>query len=187
MNEEPRVEQRAAQPYAGIRMPVRLDGFPAAVDQCMPELFGWLTGHGITPAGPPFIRYLVIDMAAELEIEFGVPVQAAVQGDDRVRPGELPAGRYVTLRHVGPYDGLITSNAALQEWAENHGITFDCRDTDRGQAWRCRVEHYTTDPSAEPDPARWQVDVAYLASGGSGLPPQPHQWRAYGLSLTGSA
>lgn len=24
------------------------------------------------------------------------------------------------------------------------------------------LEHYLTDPSSEPDPAKWEVDVAYL-------------------------
>jgi hypothetical protein len=28
---------------------------------------------------------------------------------------------------------------------------------------RGRAEHYLTNPSAEPDPAKWEVDVAYLA------------------------
>ena len=88
------------------------------------------------------------------------------QGDDRVRSGVLPAGRYVTLRHTGPYDGLIASNAALQDWAKGRGITFGSRDTELGEAWPGRAEHYLTDPSAEPDPAKWQVDVAYLASEG---------------------
>jgi effector-binding domain-containing protein len=158
------IEQRAAQPYAGIRMRIRMDGFPAAADTTIPELFGWLAEQGISPAGPPFIRYYVIDMAAELDIEFGLPVLAGAQGDGRVLPGELPAGRYVSLRHVGPYDGLIASHAALQAWAREHGIAFDSWDTDRGQAWRCRVEHYPTDPAAEPDTAKWEVDIAYLAS-----------------------
>ncbi|HEX9517604.1 MAG TPA: hypothetical protein VF940_15685 [Streptosporangiaceae bacterium] len=36
----------------------------------------------------------------------------------------------------------------------------------RGSAWRGRVEYYLTDPSAESDPARREVDVAYLATGG---------------------
>src|SRR6202044_594420 len=61
---EPVIEQRAAQPYAGIRMRIRMDGFPAAADTTIPELFGWLAEQGIPPAGPPFIRYYVIDMAA---------------------------------------------------------------------------------------------------------------------------
>lgn len=163
MTSEPQVEQRAAQSYAGIPVRVTMDSFPQAIDAGYPERFGWLAARGGTPAGPPFIRYLVIDMAAELEVELAVPVAAAVTGSGRVRPGVRPAGRYVTLRHVGPYDGLVASNAALQQWARDQGIALDSWDTDRGSAWRGRVEHYLTDPSAEPDPASWEVDVAYLA------------------------
>lgn len=166
MRQEPTIEQRGALRYAGIRMQFPMDGFAAAADATFPELFGWLDRHGIAPAGPPFIRYHVIDMQAELDIEFGMPVPAAVAGDDRVRPGVLPAGRYVTLRHIGSYDGLIASNAALQDWAQDRGITFDSWDTERGEAWRSRVEHYPVDPSAEPDPAKWEVDIAYLVSEG---------------------
>jgi effector-binding domain-containing protein len=165
VQQQPVIEQRAELPYAGIRMQFAMDGFAAAVDEAFPELFGWLAGRGVQPAGPPFIRYHVIDMPARLDVEFGIPVAAAAQGDDRVRPGVLPAGRYVTLRHTGPYDGLIASNAALQDWAKDRGITFGSRDTDHGEAWPGRAEHYLTDPSAEPDPAKWQVDIAYLASG----------------------
>jgi effector-binding domain-containing protein len=162
MTHEPQLEQRAAQCYAAILAHVTMDSFPQAIDTGYPELFGWLAARGLTPAGPPFIRYLVIDMAAELEIELAIPVAATVTGSGRVRPGVLPAGRYVTLRHVGPYDGLIASNAALQQWARDHSIALDSWDTDRGSGWRGRVEHYITDPSAEPDPATWEVDVAYL-------------------------
>jgi hypothetical protein len=56
MSHEPRVEQRAARPYTGIRMRVTMDGLSRAVDQGFPELFGWLAEHGRAPAGPPFIR-----------------------------------------------------------------------------------------------------------------------------------
>lgn len=166
MQQEPTIRQHGELPYAGIRMQFPMDGFAAAVDEAFPELFGWLAEHCTQPAGPPFIRYLVIDMPAELDVDFGVPVPAAVQGDGRVRAGVLPAGRYVTLRHTGPYDGLIASNAALRDWAQDRGVTFDSWDTDHGEAWRSRVEHYLTDPSVEPDPAKWEVDVAYLASEG---------------------
>ncbi len=73
------------------------------------------------------------------------------------------AGRYVTLRHTGPYDGLVASNAALQQWAQQQGIIFDSWDTPAGSVWRGRAEHYLTNPAAEPDPAKWEVNVAYLA------------------------
>jgi effector-binding domain-containing protein len=163
MSYQVRVELRAARPYAGIRARVSMGGLSAAVDEAFPELFGWLAAHDVPAAGPPFIRYLVIDMAAELQIELAVPVSADISGAERVQPGVLPAGRYVSLRHTGPYDGLVASNAALQQWARQQGLVFDSWDTSAGSVWRGRAEHYLTNPSAEPDPAKWEVDVAYLA------------------------
>jgi effector-binding domain-containing protein len=165
MSQETRIEERAAGPYAAIKTTVTMDGISAAVDDAFPELFGWLGANGIAPAGPPFIRYLVIDMAAELEIELGVPVGTPVAGSGRVQPGVLPEGRYAVLRHIGHYDGLIDANAALQDWAREQGITFDTEETAKGQAWRGRFEHYLTDPSSEPDPGKWVTEVAYLLMG----------------------
>jgi len=62
----------------------------AAVDQAFPELFGWLASTGTAPAGPPFIRFLVIDMEALLQLDLGVPVAGPVTGAGRIRPGVLP-------------------------------------------------------------------------------------------------
>ncbi len=161
MSNEPQIQERAAQHYAAIPMTVTMDGLSSAVDSAFPELFGWLASQGITP-GPPLIRYLVIDMAGELQIEMAVPVAAPITASGRIQPGTLPGGRYAVLRHTGPYDGLVASNAALQRWAQEGGIEFDTWDTSRGPAWRSRAEHYLTDPSQEPDPAKLETDVAYL-------------------------
>jgi effector-binding domain-containing protein len=164
MTDEPQIQTRTLQHYAGLPATVTMDTISTAVDSGFPELFGWLASNGIAPAGPPFIRYLVIDMAGELRIELGVPVSAPVAGSGRIQPGVRPAGRYAVLRHTGPYDGLVASNAALEQWAADHGVQFDTSDTAQGSAWGGRVEHYLTDPSQEPDPARWETDVAYLTA-----------------------
>jgi effector-binding domain-containing protein len=164
MSHEPQIQERAAQPYAAISMTVTMGSISGAVDEAFPELFGWLARSSIAPGGPPLIRYLVIDMDAELQIELAVPVSEPVAASGRIQPGTLPGGRYAALRHAGPYDGLIASNAALQRWADSHGLTFDTWETAAGTAWRSRAEHYLTDPSKEPDPAKWEVDVAYLLS-----------------------
>ena len=162
MAEQPQIQHRDEQPYAAIRERVPMDGIGPAVDRAFPEIFGWLAGRGLAPAGPPLIRFLVIDMERELEIDLAVPVSEPVTGEGRIRPGAMPAGDYVVLRHVGHFDGLIASNAELQNWAEQQGITFDSQDTPAGSAWAGRAEHYLTDPSAEPDPSKWHTDVAYL-------------------------
>ena len=51
MSQEPQIRQCPAQPYAGIRVRIPMDGISAAVDQAFPELFGWLAEHAIAPAG----------------------------------------------------------------------------------------------------------------------------------------
>ena len=161
MNTEPRIEERAAQPYAGIRRRVAMDGLGGAIDEALPTLFGWLAERGVPPSGPPFIRYYVIDMDRELDVEMAVPAEVTA-GDGRIRAGVLPGGRYVVLRHTGPYDGLVASNAALLRWADEQGIALDSWDTADGTAWRGRAEHYLTNPAEEPDPAKWMTDVAFL-------------------------
>src|ERR1700761_4735351 len=104
---EPHIEDRPAESYLGISATVTMQTLAGAIDRGFPELFGWLASHRLTPAGAPFVRSLRSDMDAELDIELGVPVAEPAPADDRVRQGELPAGRYVILLHVGPYDGLI--------------------------------------------------------------------------------
>jgi effector-binding domain-containing protein len=167
MAHQPQVEERAPQPYVAIPLSVSMkDGFGEEVASGFAELFEWLKQQGVDPAGAPFIRFLVIDMEGDLEIELAVPVAEGVPGDVSVRADVLPGGRYATLLHVGPYDGLVATNAALQDWAERQGIVFDSWDTDEGSAWRGRVEHYLTDDSTEADPSKREVEVAYLTAEG---------------------
>src|SRR5687767_11212199 len=106
------IEERTAQPYVTIRRTITMQTFPEIADR-MPGLFEWLAERGIAPAGPPFFRYLVIDMERELDVEAGVPVAAPVDGDGEVLAGVLPAGRYAATTHVGHPDELIAVTGAL--------------------------------------------------------------------------
>lgn len=60
--------------------------------------------------------------------------------------------------------GLAGNASRCRSGRASTGVEFDIQDTARGSAWRSRTEHYLTDPSKEPDPAKWDVDVAYLTS-----------------------
>jgi effector-binding domain-containing protein len=163
--QQPHIEQRPAQSYVAIPVTVRMPDFAAAIDRGFPELFGWMAARSLVPAGAPFIRYLRVDMDGELAVELAAPVDGATPADERVRGDELPAGHYVTLLHVGPYDGLLQANAALQQWAGEHGLRWAMD----GSNWRGRVEHYLTDPAQEPNASRWQTEVAYLLSADSAV------------------
>ena len=124
MSAAPQIVTRTEQPYVAIRARVTMSELPGLADR-LGEVFGWLGAHQIAPAGAPFFRYDVIDMARELEVEAGVPVAVAVAGDGPVSPGVLPAGRYATLTHVGPYGELAAATSTLLDWAAGQGLTWD--------------------------------------------------------------
>src|SRR5437588_8946263 len=124
MSSGPEIVTRPEQPYAAIRVRVSMADLAAVVPPLNQEVFVWLGKQGTPPAGAPFWKYNVIDMAAKLEIEAGVPVAAAVAGDDRVVTGVLPAGRYATLTHVGHPREPMAATGALLDWAAAQGLTW---------------------------------------------------------------
>ena len=161
MSSAPEIVTRAAQPYVAIRTQVTMADLGTVVPPLNQEVFAWLGGHGTVPAGAPFWKYNVIDMAGELEIEAGVPVAAAVAGDDRVVSGVLPAGRYATLTHVGLPSELYAATKTLLDWAAEQGLTWDVGPSASGERWGCRLETYLIDPRQEPDMSKWVTQLAF--------------------------
>jgi effector-binding domain-containing protein len=161
----PLVEQREAQHYVGIRTQVPIKGLRKTIPELLGELFASAEQQGIGPAGPPFIRYHVIDMAGLMDVELGIPVADAVVGSGRITPGVLPAGTYAVLVYTGVNNG-IKANAALLDWAAKQGITWDRWDAETGDAFACRIESFLTGPDEEPDRAKWQTEVAIKTTGG---------------------
>ncbi len=153
----PHIDDRAEQPTMGIRTQVPMVGMSKVVTRLFKEIDAWAKRENLTPAGPPFLRYYVIDMAGTMDIEVGFPVTAALQDDGQMRAGLLPAGRYASLIYTGSgYAG----NKALVEWAKANGIAWDRWDDAKGDAFRSRYETYLTDPRVEPRKTKWRVEVA---------------------------
>jgi effector-binding domain-containing protein len=156
----PRIVERSEQPYVAVGGLVTMQTIGAVADR-IPEVFGWLGDRGIEPAGAPFLRYDLIDMERQFEVEAGVPVAAPVAADGEVFAGVLPAGRYAALTHIGPFDGLVAATAALLDWAAEQGLAWDVTDTPEGQRWGCRLEVYETDPAEQPDPSKWSTELLF--------------------------
>ncbi len=132
----------------------------------LPDVFGWLYAHGLEPAGAPFLKYNLIDMDRQMEMEAGVPVvRTAGQSDNTVLLGVLPAGRYATVTHVGHHSGLVNATAALLAWAAEQGVEWDVAETAGGQRLSCRLEVLRTDPNIEPDMDKWETQLAFRLSG----------------------
>lgn len=157
---EPTIVEQADQPYVAVRGTVTMQTIGAIADR-YPEVFGFLGARGIAAADAPFLRYRVIDMARELVVEAGVPVAAAVAGAGEIVADVLPAGRYVTVTHLGHPDELVERTAEVLRWAEERRLAWDRSETVAGQQWGCRLEHLLTDPTVQPDMSKWETRLAF--------------------------
>ena len=82
-------------------------------------------------------------------------------GTGRIRAGELPGGTVAAVTHLGPYENLRHTWAALTEWMRSQGLEG------AGAPW----EVYVTDPGAEPDASRWRTDIFFpIAEATPGTP-----------------
>ncbi|RFU86587.1 AraC family transcriptional regulator [Streptomyces triticagri] len=164
MTNQPRVVQRAPVPFVGVRGRVTWDRFGLLADR-LPEIVGWLGERGVTPAGGPFFRYEVLGrvrgVSRELQVVAGVPVgeRVRVAGDD-LFADTLPGGSYVTVTHVGHPDELFAVVDSMMKWARAQRLDWDMTRTEEGEVWGCRLESYRTDPRTEPDPHRWETELA---------------------------
>lgn len=156
----PRIVERAAQPYAAVRALVTMETIGTLAHR-IPEVFGRVAALGVAPAGPPFLKYNVIDMERRLDVEAGVPIAEAGIADGDLFSAVLPAGRYASYVHLGSPDELIGATALLLDWASAAGLRWDLAPTPDGDRWGCRLESYRTDPREQPDPAKWQTELAF--------------------------
>lgn len=156
----PTIIDRAAQPYVAYREAVTMQQVPAPARH-FAEIFDWLGQRGIAPAGAPFYKYDLIDMARELVIEAGVPVATVPEVPAEMVAGVLPAGRYVTVTHTGHPDELMEVTRRLLAWGNQQRLTWDHTETANGDAWACRLEIYHSNPQDEPDMNKWETELAF--------------------------
>jgi effector-binding domain-containing protein len=154
------VVQREAVPYAAIAVAMPMERL-ATAGPLNGVVFDWLAQQDAAPAGPPFWKYNVIDMAGQLELEVGVATTIRATADDQVGVGELPAGRYLETTVHGHPDGLREATADLLAYADAQGLTFDRADSPTGDRWAARLEYYLSDPADQPDMTQWDTTLSF--------------------------
>lgn len=154
---DPEITFREQRLSMGIRTIAPFRGMFAVRDTLLKELRSWVHQQGIAEEGPYFLRYHVIDMNNQMDIEVGYVVSKHLAGDARVTAGVLPAGNYAHLTYTR-YG--MRANKTLLHWAKEHGIRWDRWDDPAGDAFRCRYEAYLTDYRSEPRKSEWQVELA---------------------------
>ena len=150
MNLEFSTTELQTQPYLGIRTTATMDKLGEIMGPLFGEVYGYIQQCGQQPAGMPFAIYHEMK-GDSVELECGMPVGSPLDGAARVQPGELPCGMMATVTHMGPYEGLPQTWAALTEWMGSQGLN------PAGAPW----EVYVTDPGAEPDQSKWRTDIFF--------------------------
>jgi hypothetical protein len=92
-----------------------------------------------------------------VDTEVGFMLSAHLPGDERVKPGVLPDGRYANLIYTR---SGMAGNKALIGWARENGIAWDRWDDPAGDAFCCRYEAYLTDYRVEHRKSLWEIDLA---------------------------
>ena len=150
MKREFRKTQLEAQPILGIRTTTGMDKIAQIMGPLFGELYGYIKAQGQRPAGMPLTIYHSMD-GNTVELECAMPVASPLAGAGRIQAGELPCGTMASITHMGPYDDLPATWAALTEWMNSEGLEAG------GAPW----EVYVTDPGAEPDKSKWRTDIFF--------------------------
>lgn len=159
----PRIVERAATHYAAVTREVHIP-FGEAIGPAMGEVAGYLDSAKVEGFGPAVFKYDVIDMP-RLVIEFGFVTSGAVAGTASVKPGVLPAGRYVTATYTGHYDKLVEATGQVIDWARQKDVEWDSTPEGSGERFVSRFEIYPNGPDDEPDPDKWVTEIWIKAKG----------------------
>jgi effector-binding domain-containing protein len=138
----------APQPVMSIRGWTTAAELSQAIGQRLPAVWRYVREVGGMIAGPPFTRYHAVE-GDRVDLEAGLPVRSALPPKGEIKPRELPGGEAAVVTHVGPYEGLPATGAALAKWVAARGRTA------AGPNW----ELYVTDPGAEPNPEKWRTEI----------------------------
>ncbi|MCW2810096.1 MAG: transcription activator effector binding [Friedmanniella sp.] len=147
---ETRIVETERQQTAVITDHVARDQLPTFFSRALTAVSETLAAEGVTPSGPPFACYHG-EPREVIEVEAGFPVAEPVEAADAVLPGELPGGPAVEALHIGAYDHLAETYAAVRSRMEQEGL----------EPAPLMWEYYLTGPATDPDPATWRTRVVW--------------------------
>ena len=154
----PHLVTRSPQPYVFIARTLAMKDLNGAMRHAFAELRRWCERSHADPAGPPFVRYAVVDMPDALQVEFALPSATPSSDAGTLERGLLPAGEYAQIGFKGHFQHLVDVNAMLIGWARFKGIDLDMKRAPAGDEFASRIEIYKTNPDREPDPRRWESE-----------------------------
>src|SRR5215813_4158621 len=93
---KPKIDTRPKQTYMGIRTIAPFKGMSKEITRMSKELNTWVDENKIKTAGPPFLRFHVIDMRGFMDISFCYPVRKVLPNEGDIKADVIPSGRYAS-------------------------------------------------------------------------------------------
>lgn len=118
------------------------------VGKAIGEVWAYLEQHQIEPAAPPYARST---WQPGSDLEVGLVIGTAADGEGRIVAGELPGGKIAVALHTGAPGSMWETATALRAWIREQGLR------EAGVPW----ETYLTNPDQEPDATSWKTELSY--------------------------
>lgn len=151
----PTIERTQLQPQHAlvVKRRVARSEIAATIAESLGKTFPYALQNGLAIAGRPFVRYSDVGPGL-MTMETGTPLAAPAPGVGDIEAITLPGGPAAVAVHMGPYDKLQDTYAAMERWMQEQGVRA------AGAPW----ESYITDPAEDPNPATWRTDVFWPIS-----------------------
>ena len=131
--------ERSAQPALTIRTRTPVQALPALMGKAYGQIGQYLGRLGEHPVGASFAAYHNADMQ-DLDVEIGFQVAKPLPGQGEITASEIPAGKYASCLHVGPYNAIGTTYNVLGQWMTDNAY----------EASGASYELYLNDPQQTP-------------------------------------
>ena len=151
----PTIERQQLLPQHAliVKRRVARSEIATTIAESLGKTFPYALQNGLAIAGRPFVRYSDVGPGL-MTMETGMPLASPAPGVGEIEAITLPGGPAAVAVHMGPYDKLQDTYAAMERWMQEHGVRA------AGAPW----ESYITDPAEHPDPANWRTDVFWPIS-----------------------
>ena len=144
------VDLPAGRVVVGLRERVSMPELAAFFGRSVPVVLDEIFRQGIEPSGPPIAIYLH-EAGQVFEVTVGFPVDEPEVFRGALVIDELPQGRAVRAVHIGPYETLPETYAALGRWFTDRQVGIP----------RTMWEEYLEGPEAASGPSQYRTRVVY--------------------------
>ncbi len=136
------------RPLAAVRITTVLSKWPGRFTHTLDKVYKLVRTGAVRQNGQNVMVYRSREDGL-VDIECGVETDGRFEPVGEVVYCETPSGRTVTTAHIGPYEKLGASYAAVIEWSRKN----NCQLT--GTCWEIYGDW-------ENDPAKLRTDIFYL-------------------------